>query len=357
MIKKILVHAILWILFFCIIAYGFTINLNSTVVTPEGSHQTDFILLPMRLELNGILFKLAFFYVSISFIFPKMFRRNSIVAFVTASILNILFFFSLETFFLKSVVLGEMFSKNVFTTKAYTYYLYRVNPLMYFILVILVFIYFFTSEWIRNEKTKNFIRQEHLKAELELLKYQINPHFLFNTLNNFYSIAQQQKVPELEQGILKLSGMMRYILYECNLDLMPLAKELEYINNYISIYQYKFDKKDNFDLTINITGNPEGKYISPLLFLPLVENALKHGFKINRNCFVHINFTIVPNAIELSIQNSFYFDSNMLKDNYGIGLVNIKKRLELIYPNDYILEANPGENIFTTLLKVPLHEY
>jgi len=355
--KAIIIHGILWLIFFAIIAYGFTINLDVIMTTTKGTTQMDFRLLPFRLELYGILFKIAFFYTGVFYIFPKLFKRRPKALFFLAFIACLLFFYVVETFLLRTVVIGEMFSKNTFTIKSYTYYLYRVNPLMYFILTILIFIYFFITEWMQNEKTRNLVKQEQLKTELALLKYQINPHFLFNTLNNFYSIAQEHNVPSLESGILKLSKMMRYNLYESNQDIVPLSKELDYINNYISIYQFKFDAKDNFELKLTINGEPGNKYIVPFLFLPLIENSLKHGFRYNKDCFVRIQIDIRTNFLEMNVVNSFHPDNSTIKDNYGIGLSNIQKRLALIYPEQHSFETKESGNTFSAYLKVPLHEH
>lgn len=355
--KIILIHGILWLIFFAIIAYGFTINLDVIMTTTKGTTQMDFRLLPFRLELYGIIFKIAFFYAGVFYIFPKLFKKKPKIIFLMAFIASLLFFYIVETFILRTFVIGEMFSKNAFTIKSYTYFLYRVNPLMYLILTILIFIYFFITEWMYNEKNRGLVKQEQLKTELELLRYQINPHFLFNTLNNFYSIAQEKKVSSLETGILKLSKLMRYNLYESNHDTVLLSKEIEYINNYISIYQFKFDKKDNFELKLTVNGEPGTKNIVPFLFLPLVENALKHGFRYNKACFVRIQIDIKKDYLELNAVNSLHSENKAIKDSYGIGLFNVQKRLALIYPGQYTFETKESDNTFSAYLKVPLHEH
>ncbi|MEO6612403.1 MAG: histidine kinase [Chitinophagaceae bacterium] len=355
--KTIFVHVLLWLLFFGVIAYGFTITLDTIITTAQGTTKTNFTLLPVRLELYGMLFKVSFFYSGIFYLFPRFFKKKLKFVFFIAFTTSIFLFYILETFLLRSFVLGDMFSRNIFTTKSYTYYLYRVNPLMYFILAILTFIYFFIAEWMQHEKTKNMVKQEQLKTELSLLKYQINPHFLFNTLNNFYSIAQQHNVGTLESGILKLSKMMRYNLYESNQDTVHLNKEIDYINNYISIYKYKFDEKDNFDLTFVVRGETGNKHIVPFLFLPLVENALKHGFQYNKKSFVRVAIHIHTDFLEIDVSNTFHPDYKVLKDSSGIGLANIKKRLALIYPDTHKFETRENDNIFYAYLKVPLHEY
>lgn len=355
-LKKILVHVTAWLMLLGIIAYGFTINLNAVITTQGRTSQVGFTLLPIRLELYGLIFKIGFFYFEVFYIFSKFFKKKPRLLFFLLFLSCAIVFYFLEIYLLKEFVIGDMFSENEFSAKSYSYYLYRVNPLMYFIISIFSFIYFFIAERIQNEKIKNLVKQEQLKTELSLLKYQINPHFLFNTLNNFYSIAQEYNVQPLELGIMKLSKMMRYNLYESDHELVPLSKELEYIDNYISIYQFKFDKKDKFEFKLTINGSPENKYIVPFLFLPLVENALKHGFRYNKTCFAHIQIDIMKDYLELNVINSLHKDNNVLKDNYGIGLSNIQKRLALIYPGKYLYKIQESGNTFSTYLKVPTHE-
>lgn len=180
-----------------------------------------------------------------------------------------------------------------------------------------------------------------LKAELDSLKSQINPHFLFNSLNNIYShsLLESKKTPDL---ILKLSGLLNYIIYECQDEFVPVEKELEFLKNYIDLEQIRIDESIQVNLNIDVV-DPMVR-IAPLLFVPLIENAFKHGVNISAEApFIQVN-------LSLDEKHTLHFCCQNLKDSFpgeekhsgGIGLENVRKRLELIYPgkHQFILEEN-----------------
>jgi len=199
------------------------------------------------------------------------------------------------------------------------------------------------------ETTK--IEHEKLEAELKLLKSQIHPHFLFNTLNNLYSLALD-KADSTAEGILKLSDLLNYMLYDCNEPFVPLDKEIKLINDYIELEKLRYGKR--LDINIEISGNTHGKMIAPMLILPFVENSFKHGSstKLNKTR-IDLQLSIAINAIELIVENSC--SENKVEDKLGykkgIGLKNVKRRLELIYNKRYNLEIVEDKNFF----KVYLH--
>lgn len=197
------------------------------------------------------------------------------------------------------------------------------------------------------------VRQEKVETELKALKSQINPHFLFNSLNNIYSLAlgKSGKTPD---AILKLSGLMRYMLYESNADRVPLKQELHFIENYIDLQKLRSDRRSR--IKFSRKGNPAGKTIAPLLFLPFIENGFKHGIKGDpEGGYVRIELAIQDSNIDLYIENNRGEVDRVENNEYnGIGLNNVKRRLELIYPGKHELEVQETRETFSIQLKLDL---
>jgi len=179
---------------------------------------------------------------------------------------------------------------------------------------------------------------------LNSLKAQVNPHFLFNSLNSIYSQALV-KSEQTAETVLELSNLLRYMLYEVGDDLVPLAKEVEMLENYIELQKLRVD--DGAHVNMTISGDIEGVQIAPLLVFPLVENAFKHGLKgASEEAFVQIDWAIGA-EIAVSIRNNLGSVDDMEKGKYGgIGLENVKRRLQLIYPGRHELKINQKDNEF-----------
>ncbi len=199
------------------------------------------------------------------------------------------------------------------------------------------------------------LEKEHAQAALDTLKGQINPHFLFNSLNTLYSLVlkKSETAPEM---ILKLSGFLRYILYETSASRVDLAKEISYMKDYIDLQ--KLRSGDQASISFNVTGDPSGKQIAPLLFLPLVENSFKHGIKGETGrTFVDIVFSIGAKEVEFTSRNNHgTADSFPVNETHGIGLDNLRKRLEYLYPGNFIFEPKDEGNVFFVKLIVPLQD-
>ena len=205
-----------------------------------------------------------------------------------------------------------------------------------------------------NQKEKDMLALEIEKtdAELKLLKSQINPHFLFNALNNIYTLSLL-KSDRTSESIMKLSEIMRYVLYETGDDKVNLKSEIQYIKDYLSIFQLKSESEFHIQLNINI--NPGEKFIHPMLFMPLVENALKHGnLNTSKDAFLKISLDEYDGHLDFKVLNSYDESETKEKDSAsGIGLKNVKKRLELLYPGQHHLEINKENKTFTVTLNIP----
>jgi two-component system, LytTR family, sensor kinase len=202
---------------------------------------------------------------------------------------------------------------------------------------------------------QNYLEREKLQTEYNFLKAQVNPHFLFNTLNSFFAIAQKNDVPELEKGIAKLSAMMRFMIYESNTHSILLTKEIQYILDFIDIYKLRVAPSENSNILFRLSGNPEKLKIAPFLLIPLIENAIKHGIHVQNPSSVEINLECSDFKIHLTIINTnnarqkYNFD-----ESYGIGLVNVQKRLNMLYPEAYEFVTKIENNFYYTSLSIKL---
>lgn len=206
--------------------------------------------------------------------------------------------------------------------------------------------------WYIKKEENTLLEKEKLKAELEVLKGQLHPHFLFNTLNNLYSLILQQskQAPEV---VLKLSELLRYILVESTNSRIPITKELSIIKNYIALEQIRFGKR--LDLSINIEGDLEEIQIEPLLFLPLVENAFKHGAnEMAEQAWISLDVKASVSQLIFKLINGKPATGQGLGITTGIGLQNLRKRLSLIYPGRHILRILEEDEKFMVTLQLQL---
>jgi two-component system LytT family sensor kinase len=199
-----------------------------------------------------------------------------------------------------------------------------------------------------REKKLRAIEKEKFTAEMSLLKAQINPHFFFNTLNSLYSLSLAQS-DKSAAVVLRLSDLMRYMLYEASAHTVLLKDEITYLENYIGIEQMRYAER--LDLSFQYSGDIAGKWISPLLLLPFVENAFKHGIE-DSSGWITIDLKVVGQTLFMKIENSFTVPPKPKKS--GLGLVNVRKRLELAYPGKHELHINQNDDIYSVALTLQL---
>ncbi|HMH34604.1 MAG TPA: histidine kinase [Puia sp.] len=200
----------------------------------------------------------------------------------------------------------------------------------------------------KQEKQLREIEKEKFSAELRLLKAQINPHFFFNTLNSLYALTLKGSA-QASKVVLRLSDLMHYMLYEASSNKVLLKDEIKYLENYISIEQLRFAER--LDLSFQYSGDIEGKHIAPLLMLPFVENAFKHGVE-NDKGWVTINLNVIGSRLFLKVENSCTAVSK--QKSSGMGLKNVKRRLELMYPGNYQLTINETAGAFEAELEMDI---
>lgn len=219
-------------------------------------------------------------------------------------------------------------------------------------IVIFVGMLKFLEDWFELEGQKKEVENEKLTAELRFLKAQINPHFLFNTLNNLYSLAFSNS-PNTTEVIAKLSKMMRYMLYDSNQAKVPLIKEIDYIENYISLEKLRLNHQIPIDFEVK--GDTSQVMIVPLLLITFLENAFKHGVNGNDpNSWVKAILQIEGKTCIYTVENSAIHSPGLIQENSGIGLQNLKRRLELSYPGAYKLRVENKNHKHSIQLKIDL---
>lgn len=224
-----------------------------------------------------------------------------------------------------------------------------------YLVVSLYGMFIFMKSWYRQQQTLQELSQEKIAAELELLKSQVQPHFIFNMLNNIYSGAFK-KSPETAQQILKLSNFIEYSLYDSKKEVVSLTEELEYIQNYVDLQKIRVGKK--LDVSINVFDPIDGIQIPPMLLLPIIENCFKHGVHKSINpSWVRIDISTTEYETTFKVENSIENESqSMDNQNSGLGLSNVKRRLELLYPNRHDFKTFQEENSFLLVLKLSKNE-
>ena len=206
-------------------------------------------------------------------------------------------------------------------------------------------------DWTQEIMKNKELAKLQLATELKLLRSQIQPHFFFNTLNNLYALSLQ-KSDDAPRLVIKLSEMMQYVLYEVSGAKTSLLKEINHINNYIDIKQLRF--KEQIESNLEIIGNIENIEVPPLLFLSFVENSFKHGFKESDQLSVNMTFEIKDkHYLVFKIDNSFNPNAKR-SDTHGIGLTNAKRRLKLLFYNDFIFKTKIYGNTYYLYLKIPI---
>jgi LytS/YehU family sensor histidine kinase len=231
--------------------------------------------------------------------------------------------------------------RNIFAFGSF----FAMNAMLGFGCMIKMFQY-----WIRKQQALLQSEKEKVTAELQLLKAQVHPHFLFNTLNNIYSYSLEQS-PKTPQLILKLSALLSYMLYDCKSDEVLLEKEIAVLKDYIDLEKERYGNR--LDVSLNFEGDIRGKKIAPLIFLPFIENAFKHGTSGQLDKpWLSIDLSVKGSMLKCKIINSRAAAQENGQKAGGIGIANVRKRLELLYPGCHELEYNSEEDYFAVSLSL-----
>ena len=206
-----------------------------------------------------------------------------------------------------------------------------------------------TERWYRDERKRQEIEKANAEAELSALKSQVNPHFLFNTLNNIYSLIQIDQ-DKAQEAVHDLSGLMRHVLYESDRPMVSLKSEVDFIKDYVKLMSMRCPSDVKLDVSLPEDGSE--LEIAPMLFLPLVENAFKHGIASGEKSFIKIDLHEDGESVTCLVENSYYPKDDKDRSGSGIGIKNLCRRLEMIYPGKYSFEYGKVQDIFRCLLKI-----
>jgi len=291
--------------------------------------------------LNGLIFvpvDIFATYITIYLLIPKFLIRKKYISFSSGFLI-----LAVVTIFLNQTIFYFIYLPTFFPEKAGRWSFFEFNYWNFFVSTYTVVAVAggikLTKLWFKGQQDKVTLENQNIKSELIMLKSQINPHFLFNTLNNIDSLIHTNP-SKASESIVRLSDILRYVTYDNQNDFVPIEKEEEYLKSFIELNALRFGP--NY-ISYKADIQQPGRLIAPMLLIPLVENAIKHGDKKNGVPAVTINLKVDDN-IEFFIINSIAPSENNKDKTGGIGLVNLKRRLELLYPDNYRLDIKTIDN-------------
>ncbi|MFN8354820.1 MAG: histidine kinase [Spirosomataceae bacterium] len=209
---------------------------------------------------------------------------------------------------------------------------------------------YFVEKWYSQEQFTQSLLRDKAEAELELLKSQIQPHFIFNTLNNIYALSKKNS-PQTSEMIHRLSGLLSYMLYDSKLKLIPIEKEIDYIQNYINLEKIRYGER--LDVALNVFQQVQGIQIPPLILLPLVENAFKHGISQQlKDSWIRVDISRKEPYLVVKVENSLKDQPEETYIPNGLGLENLRKRLEMLYPDRHELKILNEPESFLVVMKI-----
>ncbi len=346
-ILQIIIHIAAWGCFL-LLPFAFLPRPKDGAFIPEQSFSFYFVLINC--------FYIGFYYFNFYFLIPKLLTRKKVLPYILISIAFFLFFGLFPRLYhylsdtlqiLPPILRRSLRPRNLLPP------LLSPGSIAIFSMVFAISTGLrVITQWFETERRNKEIENEKLNTELSFLKSQINPHFLFNTLNNIYSLAADGSRHTAE-AVMKLSSIMRYVLTEAKNDAVPVEKEIQFITHYIELQKLRLTDKSTVDFSV--IGDPFGKKISPLLLLPFVENAFKYGISTREVSPIIIKLDVSTNEFFFFVKNNKH-NSSILKpaDNTGIGINNSRRRLELLYHDHYALDIKNAENDFTVKLNIHL---
>jgi len=290
-------------------------------------------------------------YLHLYWLLPKLSRKNLLVIYVFPLLLVTAFFiwFNIQLF--------DNWSAKLFPGFFFiSYYKWWEIALFFLVFIGVTTLLKLSKSWfIVNRLQRQLLEtdKQRVQSELKALKAQVNPHFFFNTLNSVYSMSLD-KDERLPGTVLQLSELMRYFLYESREDLVPLSKEIRVLKDYIALQKIRSDEK--LEITTEMEDPSDGQKIAPLLLITFVENAFKHGAKGSTgNAFIKIKLTTAQNTVNFRVENNIGVVDRAANDDYGgLGLDNVKRRLDLIYPQRHKLLIENSDQIFLVHLQLQL---
>ena len=333
----ILLHAICWVILFSLpfVLRSYTRDEHKTP-RPDDKAYLYFYFVSSAVWI-------ALFYVHAYIFLQLVQRKKKFMLFAGFEVLALTSVYSVHWIFFRLFVTHSPF-------KAANFFVYNIFPYLFILASSTAY-----AMVLERQRITQITRQretENLKSELLFLRSQVSPHFMFNVLNNMVALARK-KSDLLEPSLIKLSALMRYMLYETDEEKVPLEKEVEYIQSYIDLQMQRFGK--NLTVNTSFENIDAAKEIEPMLLIPFVENAFKHGTGMIENPEIKICLKEKNNLLQLNVSNKFNQTSVEIKDkSSGIGLNNVRRRLNLLYGKNHTLNINTEDGCFTVKLQLNL---
>ena len=299
-------------------------------------------------ELVNVFFYALVVYINLWILIPYYLSSKRLVLYAILLLLLALLITPIKAFVLFHAIADYPMARQDMVENQYLIFLTNLLVLLASTIFKIVF------DWLQHQREKKELQTQTMRSELRFLRSQINPHFLFNTLNNLYALTlkKSDQAPEI---VLKLSEIMRYMLYECNEKRVPLNKEINYIRNYLALEELRQGK--NVEIRFHLEGNPDDRKIAPLMFTPFLENSFKHGLNVSiTEGYVDIILRVLEDKVQFVVENSKpeTIPQPDSRPSGGIGLANVKRRLNLIYPDQYKLRIKDMPQAYRVELEIKL---
>ena len=290
-------------------------------------------------------------YFHVYFLYPKFILKKKFISYILFFLISLVVFYVVRTELIFTFINENVWPESQTPQGAYSFNHILIVFLIGIYDVALVSTIKISADWIVEKKKIENLESLQLQTELKFLKAQIQPHFFFNTLNNLYALTLE-KSKQAPEVVLKLSEIMEYILYDAKEPTVKLSTEIRYIKNYIDLEKLRYGNKVN--VYIKTQGDVETPFIPPLLLLPFIENCFKHGAVENNKLTINIDFNISEDdVLNFKIVNNFNSFTKKIK-THGIGNNNIKRRLELLYKNNFKFTTEVDKQNYTVYLQIPL---
>lgn len=296
-------------------------------------------------SIAGTIINLMLFYTITLRLIPVILKRRGFLHFVLWTALAFLMLSSIELgmdmFFFRfngKELTGDMLIEMI-----------AIIVIVHALVVVLALSYRFSKDWFSNEKIRQEISEQQLRSELEVLKSQINPHFLFNALNNLFSMSLHFGDEKTAEGISRLSEMMRYVFDKSGEDQVGLKEEVDYIRDYIHLQQLRFQQHVEVSFDYSKATGPF--LLSPMLLIPFVENAFKYGVSSQAKTTISLLMALDEKEFTFSVTNKVVEKKESIPTN-GVGIANVRKRLELLYPNGHSLTTSEQDGMFEVQLSI-----
>jgi hypothetical protein len=343
-------HVLFWVIRFLFLFLWF---FSVYYVSGGGVNNFNKVFLSPTNLMSFLVVDIAFCYTVVYWLLPGFLLKKKyyLFAFIFSGLLVLAFFIKLQYTLGLHIEMGQPAEERYIVVWTQTIYFINGGPPIICGLFMAIKM---LKNWFIKEEEKVVIARANADAELQLLKAQVHPHFLFNTLNNIYSFTLSN-TPTAAGLVLRLTDTLKYMTNDCAAELVPLEKELKMIRDYMGLEKVRYGKRLNMETEIK--GDFESKLIAPLLLIPFVENCFKHGTsKMLEHPWIKMHITVLENDFEFELRNSKPFNVNPPNGKNGIGLANVKKRLGLLYPYKHSLKISEASNEFYIDLKLPLQK-